>query len=276
MISGLPISFEALLPHLPAWLLVLFRLTGIFVFAPMFGSQTIPARVKVFLALGLSFCVYPVLLAPGGLVEPVVRAGLSLWSLVSAVAMELLIGIVIGYGASLPLLGMEMAGQVADQQMGLGIAGVLNPEINEEAGIVGQFFFMLALAVFVILGGHRVMLAVLVGSFSNVPLGGGWVDGRLLDLVLGLLMSVFELAIRVSAPLLCLVFLETVAMGFIARTVPQMNIMSVGFALRIMIGTAILIGAVAVKNGVFVEALRQALSDLAGFFAPGSATRLRG
>ncbi len=264
------ISLQPLLPHLPAWLLVLFRLTGMFVFAPVFGSQAIAGRIKVFMALGLSFCIYPTLLAPGSasapLVLPIVNGGLSLWSLVPVVAMELLIGLVIGYGASLPLIGVQIAGRVVDQQMGLGLAGIINPEFNAQTGIVSEFLFMMALAVFVILGGHRVMLAILVGSFSKIPLAGMWVDGHLLDLVIGMLVTVFDLALRVSAPVLCLIFLETVAMGFIARTVPQMNILSIGFALRIMVGAILLIGTVSIKNQVVIEAFRQTFGSLSKFF----------
>ncbi len=249
---------------------MLFRLTGIFFFAPVFGSVALFARVKVFLALGLSFCVYPLLLAPGarsaGLMLPVIESGLGLWSLAGMVGVELLIGIVIGYGASLPLVGVQIGGRVIDQQMGLGLAGVLNPEFNEQTGVVSQFYFMMGLVVFVILGGHRVMLATLVGSFGWVPLGGLAVDGHLLDLIVGLLASVFELALRVTGPLLCLIFLQTVAMGFIARTVPQMNILSIGFVLRIVVGVSMIIGTIKIENSVYTGVLRRTLADIQMFF----------
>lgn len=252
-------------------MLVLFRLSGMFIFAPVFGSAVVFARMKIFLVLGLSFCIYPILLTPGSdssaMVMPVISAGLSLWTLAGVVAMELLIGLVIGYGASLPLIGMQIGGRVVDQQMGLGLAGVLNPEFNEQSGVVSQFYFIMALTVFVILGGHRVLVASLVGSFSTIPLGGFYADGHMLDLVLGLLATIFDLALRVAAPLLCLIFLETIALGFIARTVPQMNILSIGFALRIMVGVLLLIGAIGIENGVFVQSMRHTLSQLMTFFA---------
>ena len=130
----MPSGLELLLPHLPAWMLVLFRITGVFFFAPIFGSRSVPAQFKVFLALGISFCVYPALLNPGSpsaaLIAPVISSGLSLWSLIGTIAAELGIGILIGYGASLPLIGMQMGGKVAGQQMGLGLANVFNPEFN--------------------------------------------------------------------------------------------------------------------------------------------------
>jgi flagellar biosynthesis protein FliR len=267
----MPIDLTPLLPHLPVWALVLFRIAGIFFFAPVLGSAILPARVKVFLALGLSFCVYPMLLSPSSasaaLMQNTLDSGVTFWGLAGAVLSELLIGAALGFGANLPLIGMQLAGQIADQQMGLGIGGVFNPDMQEDAGSVGQFFFLLATLLFLLAGGHRVLVATLVGSFGHIPLGGFTANGSMLSLLLGLLSASFELALRISAPLLCLVFLETIAMGFLARTVPQMNLMSVGFALRILIGSAILIGAMQIKASVFAEHTRGNLRELQMFFA---------
>jgi flagellar biosynthesis protein FliR len=269
----LPIDLTPLLPHLPVWSLVLFRLSGIFFYAPIMSSLSIPTRVKVLLVLGLSLCIYPMLLTPGSrtqaMVGHVFANGVSLPAVVVTVGMELLIGLALGFGASLPLIGMELAGQVADQQLGFGLGAIFNPDTDEQESIVSQSYYMLALTIFVILGGHRVVLATLVGSFNHIPLGGFFVDGHLITMMTGLLTSACELALRVSAPLLGLVFLETIAMGFLARTVPQMNIMSIGFALRILIGTMVLIAALSVQMSVYTEYLRRALRDLSWFFAGG-------
>lgn len=252
--------------------MVLFRITGMFAYGPVFGSRTIPTQIKILLALGLSFCVYPMLLEPAAAsfdkVMPIVNGGLSLWTLGGAVAMEMMIGLVIGFGATLPLIGIQVGGRVIDQQMGLGIAGVFNPDLDEQTGVISEFLFIMALTTFVILGGHRVLLATVVGSFHHVPLGGFQADGRMLDLIVGLLASMFELGARISAPLLCFIFLETVAMGFIARTVPQMNILSIGFALRIVAGSIMLLGAIGVMAAVFETNMTQTLRKLMTFFAP--------
>lgn len=260
-----------LLDHLPAWLLVLFRLSGIFILAPIFGSQSIAMQIKVLLVIGLSFCIYPMLLDSGrpsaGFVAYVVDHGLPLWSLVLVVGVELLIGYAIGFAASLPIMGMQIGGHVIDTQIGLGVAGILNPELGEQSGPVGELFFLLALTVFAILGGHRVMLATLIGSFDAVPLGGFNGFGALAGLMLGMVTVMLELAMKIAAPLLCLVFLETVAMGFIARTVPQLNILSIGFALRIIVGVAFLLGFIAVGVTVYTESARRVLHELMSFFA---------
>mgnify|MGYP002623540248 CR=1 FL=1 len=266
----MPVGLDPILNHVPAWLMVLFRITGIFVIAPVLGSRTIPPRIKILFAVVLSFCIYPMLLNPGrasaGYVGHVVEHGMSLWSMGGAVAMELLLGIVIGYGASLPIIAMQTAGHIVDQQMGMGIGGIFNPELEDDATVSSQFFFILAMMIFMIIGGHRILLATVIGSYDNVPLGGFRVDGHVLDMIVGMLAAMFDLAIRIAAPLLCIVFLETIAMGFIARTVPQMNILSIGFPLRIMIGIGMLVVSTATIAMAASGSIQGALRQLSRFF----------
>jgi flagellar biosynthetic protein FliR len=268
------IDLEPLLQFLPGWLMVLVRITGIFLVAPIYSDQAIPTRVKALLAVGLSFCIYPVLhpslTAPGcasaALLARLQGSGLALPSLCGALAAELLIGLLIGYGATLALAGMQLGGQMIDQQLGTGLASIINPELNTDSSVVSQFYYILGAMIFVILGGHRVMLATLLDSFHSVPLGGFRADGHVLAVVLGLLTTMTELALRVAAPLLCLVFLETVALGFIARTVPQMNILNVGFPLRIIVGLGLLATAISVQSGVFAETLQRMLGTISRAF----------
>lgn len=265
------VSLNPILMYMMPWLMVLFRISGIFVIAPVFGSKTIPARIKVFMALGLSFCVFPLLLDGDGMPSSAIHASimannLPLWLIVGAIAMELLVGIVIGYGASLPVLGMQVGGRVCDQQMGMSIGGVFNPEINEDSGVVSEIFFVVALSVFLIIGGHRAILTAVVGSFNVIPLGGFKPDGHVLELIIGLVSSMFTLAFRVAAPLLCIMFLQMVAMGFIARTVPQLNILSIGFPLRILLGATMLIGSCTMIIIAYSDAVTQAMQNIGRFF----------
>ena len=263
------VNLEPLIPHLPAWLMVLFRLTGVFLYGPLYGSAAIPARVKAMLALGLSFCVYPMLLSPGSAsaqhLLPVIDSGFSFWMLAGVVGAELAIGLVIGFGASLPLLGMQWGGRMISQQLGLGLAEVFSPD-QEQAGLISELMYLLALLVFLLLGGHRLVLTTLVGTFQSIPPGGFAVDVEVINMIMGLLTSMLHLAMRVAAPLLCLIFLETLAFGFVMRTVPQMNIISVGFPVRIMIGSTLLFSALSVKTNVLVDVMRHMMANLTLFF----------
>jgi len=257
----MPVSLQPILPHVPAFLLVMFRLAGIFMFAPMFGSNIIPIKVKALLSLVLAFCVYP-------LVPPQVPVELSMMTLPVTIGSEMLIGLVIGYGASLPLVAMQLGGLMMGQQLGLGFAQVLNPEFGENTDVFGQMLFLTALTIFIIMNGHHALLTTLVHSFGSVPLGGYMPGASVVQVMTGLLAAMFELAVRVAAPLLCLVFLETVAMGFIARTVPQLNILSLGFPLRIILGIMLVIALIVPMHEALVVSIRESLSVLYELFNP--------
>jgi len=250
--------------------MVMFRLSGIFILAPMLGSTTIPRIVKVMLVFSLTFCVYPLLLNPAqpsaAILGVVIDHGLSLWTLVPHIAMELMVGLVIGYCASLPLIGMQFGGDVIDKQIGIGFADIVNPESGEQSGVIANSLFMMGLAIFAILGGHRIMFDILIGSFNTVPIGGFNNFEGVVALVQGMLSVIFQMAFRIAAPLLCLIFLQTVALGFIARTVPQLNIMSVGFTVRILNGVLFLIAFISVAAMVYIEELHRLLEVIADFF----------
>lgn len=265
----MPIDLTPLLPFVPVWLMIVFRLTGIFVLAPVLGSQAIPRLVKVFLALGLSFAIWPMLWNDPAVAENLGGAvhGLNLWSLGFLVGFELLIGYLIGFAASLPLIGMQLGGHVIDQQMGLAVGGIFNPESGGDSAAMGQMLFMLALAIFVMAGGLEVMLTTLAQSFRTVPMGGMTNFEQIAQFVIGLVTVMFELSLRVAAPLLCLMFLVSVGMGFLMRTVPQMNILSVGFAIRILASTAVLAVSVGALAGAYEDNLNLTFHRLLRFFS---------
>lgn len=265
----MPVDLTPILPYVPVWLMILFRLTGIFVLAPVLGSSTVPRVVKVFLALGLSFAVWPMLwMDPKASTHlSAAVSSLDLWSLGLLVALELLIGYVIGYAASLPMIGMQLGGHMVDQQMGIAAAQLYNPEFDDQTGVTGQLLFMFALALFVAAGGLNVMLNTLAQTFRHVPLGGFASFEQVAHLIVGLISIMFELGLRIAAPLLCLMFLVSVGMGFLMRTVPQFNILSVGFAIRILsslVVMMILIGAIA---GAYGDMAAQTMQTLMTFFS---------
>lgn len=243
-----------ILDHLPPALLVITRLCGLMIYGPVFGSSAVPARYKALLACMLGMATYPVLAEHVG---GEWRLPLNLWTLGPLMALEFLIGLVIGYLASLPLLAMQAGGLIMGQQMGLGFAQFYNPAIDDESDIVGQMLFFMAVAGFLAIGGHEMMVMAVLNSFEHLPPGQMAVDVELLQLVGGMLSASIELALRVAAPLLAFVFLETVVMGFLAKTVPQLNIMTLGFPIRILAGTAIVVAGLAVIHDVAMDAVAE-------------------
>ncbi|MEM7576086.1 MAG: flagellar biosynthetic protein FliR [Planctomycetota bacterium] len=266
------IDLTPILHHAGPWLMVVFRLSGLFLLTPVLGSASIPRYVKALLVLGLSLAVYGSLIAPGTAsaahLDAVRFAELSIWVLLPLAAMELMIGYIIGYGVTLPIVGLQAGGEIVNQQMGLGIAGAYNPELDDQSGAVGQLLFLLGIAVFLMIGGHLQVMRVLLDSFGHVPVAGMTAMGSVVELLLGLLASMMDILIKVAAPVLTLLFLESVAMGFITRTVPQIQILSVGFAVRIMIAMAMLTVSMTAIITVGQEGIHEALREIKFLFAP--------
>lgn len=250
-------ELETFYEHIPPALLVIFRLGGLMIFGPVFGSAVIPVRVKVMFSILAGLAVYPLLTAEhfAGL-----DIEMNIWSLAPVVAMELMFGMVIGYAASLPLLGAQTGGLVMGQQMGLGFAMFYNPSVDDEADIVGQLLFFMGLAGFLLVGGHEAMVLAVLHSFEHVPPGGFFVDHSIVTLLTGLLLAAFELALRVAAPLLAIIFVQSIAMGYISKTVPQLNILSLGFPMRILVGFFIVCVGIVIINEVLMESLDHAVT----------------
>ena len=251
---------STLLVHLPAALLVVFRIGGLMLFAPILGSNIVPLRLRILLAFVLGAAIYPVLHGVG-VVSPE-GLSLDLASLAPLVALEILVGLTIGLVASMPLVAMQMGGLLMGQQMGLGFATLYNPALGDEGDVVGQLFFFLALAGFLVVSGHEAIVSAALHSFEHVPLGAFVADAKVLSLVTGMLMAAVEVALRVAAPVIAIIFLQSIAMGFVSRTVPQLNILSLGFPLRLLVGFGVMIAALVVIDEVAMEAIDDTLASI--------------
>ena len=217
------------------WLLVLFRFTGLMAVAPVFGSQSAPLQFKAGLSLATSFLLFPFIPKTGTVLAPTLGAYLP------AVGLELLTGILIGFAASMFFAGVQFAGQIVDQEMGISLANVIDPITNEQVSIVNQLQFFLATLVFLGINGHHFLLQALVESYEVVPLMGlRYTDRVALAVADDMARHLFVVTIKLAAPVLVSTMLVTIGMALLARTVPEMNVFVLGFSLRIVIAGAVL------------------------------------
>lgn len=211
------------------FLLLLARVAGIFTLAPFFGSQTTPVQFRVGAALFISLLFLPLL--PASFVQPP-----NLLAFFLMVARETMMGLLIGAMVLLMFVGVQLAGQFIDIQIGFGIVNIVDPQSGGQITLIGQVYFLFALLLFLVLDLHHVVIAALYKSFQIVPVGTPAFPGSLLSFVDDQVSRLFVVAFQLSAAPIAVLFLAEVAMGFIARTVPQMNIFIVGFPLRIAMG----------------------------------------
>lgn len=226
---------DPILPHLLPLLTVVIRLTGLFIFTPMLSSGSIPFQFKALLAFMFALAIYP-------FVPPIpLDASVDLVQLVPLLFAELLIGIAIGLVASIPLLAVQMGGYIMGYQMGLSLAESFNPELDSNGSVSGDLLFYMAAFIFIGFGGLEILFATLAQSFRTAPVGMFTAGDVPLDLLLAVLTSGFDLALRIATPVMVIVSMIMIAMGFVMKTMPQINIMSIGFAAKIIAGLAILL-----------------------------------
>lgn len=216
-----------------AYILILFRVAGLVIFAPVLGSDVVPAQMKVAFAFVVALVLLPV-------VNPAVPAELTLGYFLQAAAAESVVGLLIGYCANLIFIAVQLGGMQIGQQMGTEIGSVFNPFLDSQETLVGTFYFFFTLFIYLGIGGHYVLFTALFDSFRTLPLGTAALSPMTLDMVITLFGYLFGVAFAVSAPAVLALFLVTVAMGFVARTVPQMNILIVGFPVRVIVGLAVM------------------------------------
>jgi len=218
-----------------AFLLIAFRISGLAMTAPFFSNASIPRKVKVGLTVALAVVVFPTV-DRSGLVVPDNTAGY-----LAAVLAEIAVGAVIGLVASLIFAAIQLGGFIAARQVGLAIAHIYDPFTRRQTSIVSQVYFFFALTVFLTAGGHHMILRTVAASFNVVPLA-GFAPGQSLGAAVSTNMAgqMFAAAVKLSAPAVITLMMSTMVMAIIARTVPEMNIFNIGFAIRLGLGLGVL------------------------------------
>ena len=251
----MPWSLFDILTGLPAYALGLFRVSGLIMTAPVFGSRMIPVRVRAALAFVMAATIFPIVARQS-------PADASLSTVLAGGVSELLIGVTIGLSLTIFMMGAEVAGRAAGQQAGLAISQVVDPTTDEQVSTLGSLYSIVLTTVFLMIGGHRATAAALMDTYRAVPLMSFQVTESIGLLLTEMLSAAFILGIRVGAPIIIAVFLTGAALGFLSRTMPQLNILSVGFTVRLLIAMAIGGVALSLSGDVMVNAIFAALETV--------------
>jgi flagellar biosynthetic protein FliR len=245
-------------PLLVPFLFSLSRVAGIFLFTPLLTSVAVPRTFMALFAFTLTLAIFPSVPQATFLAAPPADLG----SLAFIMFSELLIGVTIGLIAMLPIFAMQMGGFLMGYQMGLGLAQAFNPEMEGSSDVISQMMFILGITVYVAAGGIDLVFLSLLTTFDRIPIGAFAIDHIPIELFLHLLSSGFELAIRLAAPVMGAIMLSLISMGFVMKTMPQINILSVGFAAKIMSGIAIMAIALGTIDSVLRDETMAALNEL--------------
>ncbi len=213
------------------YLLVLTRITGLFVVAPFFGSLNIPVHIRVGAAVVFSFVLFPVVDSYGSVTAPD-----NVFLYAGVVVGELFVGWLIGFVAYVMFSTIHFAGKVMDMQVGFAMVNVMDPTSGQQIPLIGSFLYNLAIIVFLVVNGHHMLIAALFESFQSVPLMGLSPAPTLAGFIVNLVNSALVTGMKLAMPVTFSILLTNVGLGILARTMPQLNIFVVGLPLQIVIG----------------------------------------
>lgn len=216
--------------------LALARVGGLFVMAPIFAARAAPMRVRVALVFFMTLAMLPLL----GATPPAIAGNTSLAVMLGLVAFEVLIGFAIGLVAQLTFGAVQMAGQLAGIQMGIGLSNLIDPQTQEHITSLAQWQNLLALLVFLSVDGHHILVRAVADSFRVLPVGGGMPAAAGFGLVFDLAGGLFVVALKIASPVMVLLLLVNAAMGVLAKLIPQLNVFIVGFPLNVAAGLFVL------------------------------------
>lgn len=214
--------------------LILARVSAFVATIPYLGGRFVPRVVKAGLALALA-CFWFV--ESGAMTLNVVMSmNRQPWIAFSlAVACEAIIGCGLGYIFGLFLTPFRVAGEYLSQEMGLTLGTITDPTRPQTSTVMGEVFEVLGVVLFFSQNVHHVFLAALHGSFARQPIGGPVIDVPV-SIQMKALSSSTEWGLQLVAPIACCLFITSLILGLMTRVAPQLNLMSIGFALRIVIG----------------------------------------
>lgn len=214
-------------------ILIIVRMAGIFVIAPVFGGRNFPAYMKIGFALITSIIITSTM-------QPI---NLDYYNSITGfgvlVFKEAIVGILIGYIGYLIFTAIYMAGEFIDMQMGFGIVNVMDPVSNVQMPVMGNFYYTFTILIFLLINGHHYFLAALFKSYDILPIGTAVFSNELLSTMTSLISDVFMIGFKIAAPVILASLIADIGLGILTKTIPQLNVFVVGIPVKIFIGMMI-------------------------------------
>ncbi|NLK51765.1 MAG: flagellar type III secretion system protein FliR [Syntrophomonadaceae bacterium] len=247
---------DLLFNKIDLFLVVLARVSGVFQIAPIFAGERTPIYIRTGLAAIFSILIAMVL--PVSL-DPIPQ---QLLPFILGMAGEFILGFAIGFIIYLVFVAVQVAGQFIDMQMGFGIVNVLDPQSGIQMPLVGNFLYIIALLVFLSVNGHHLILTALVKSYDFIPVMGFTYESGLTEIIIILFCGMFLTAMKIAVPVVITLVVTDIALGLVARTVPQMNVFIVGLPMKIMVGIFSLITIMSIYVWVMTTLFSQVFDNV--------------
>ena len=240
--------------HVVLLLFLFARITGLFAFFPFFSHMSIPVSIKMAFAIFMVIFLYPLATMPD--IE------INIYTISLVFLSEFFMGLASGLILNLVFAMLQMAGMEVSFVMGFTMASVIDPGSKVSSPIISQFFTLLGMVVLLAFNAHHLMLIFLAKSLHLLPLGDFYPGGNLWAYLVKSTTSMFVYGFILSFPIVGLSLLSDLVFGMLMKTMPQFNLLVVGFPIKIMVGFIVLIISLGSIMFIFKREFLEALNHL--------------
>jgi flagellar biosynthetic protein FliR len=251
----IPEGFAGVEAQLWLWMVAMIRPGACFLAAPIFGASFVPVQLRLIVALAVGIPA----LQTTGFVLP--QEGLASIAGFMLVAGEVLVGLAIGFAVQIGFAAATIAGEVIGNAMGLGFSAMIDPATGANNPVLGQFLSVLATFLFLSIGGHLMLAAIVVESYRALPPGAAWLSGETIRHLAYFGTVLFAAGVSVALPVAFSIVLVQIVMGMLSRTAPALNLFAVGFPAALLAGMVLLAIAAPVIGEGITAAMQAGLEE---------------
>ncbi len=214
---------ESLTKYIPTFLFILLRAGIVLNMLPFIGSTNFPPQFRIGLAVAVALVL-----------TPAVNFAVPKTDIPLVVIREVMFAMIFGFAARFVFYAVDMAGQMMSNATGLSMATIINPEIGQSTDL-SQIFSIIATLLFFAVDAHHDLIMIFVKSYEWVPAGTISATGMMTAAV-SLTTRMFVIALKISAPVMIIMLITHIILGFVAKVAPQMNVFFVGYPLYLFLG----------------------------------------
>lgn len=218
------------------FLLIFVRMSCFVTAAPFFSTNNVPARVKAGLSFFITVIVYTAI-TPHEIIQ---YASIISWA--EIIIKEAIAGLMMGFGANICLSITNLAGKIADMEVGLSMVQIFDPMTNDQSGFMGSVYQYGVMLILFVTNMHHYIIRAFIESYELIPIGKvNFSSDKIVEATMSFLVSYVSIAFRFCLPVVGAMILLNALLGVLAKTSPQMNMFAVGIQLKIFVGMAVII-----------------------------------
>lgn len=222
------------LDHLEYFLLILVRISGFMVAAPVFSLRNVPIRVKTLLAIAIAIVIFHVLPYREVTYSTTIEYAL-------VVVTEMLAGVIMGFMANVAYYILSFAGQIVDQEIGFSMVNQYDPITSTQVTITGNFYTYAVMLMVMITDMHHYLIRAITDSFQIIPVGSVVIDFNLYVVMKRFVVDYFFIGFRIVLPIFASMLVVNTILAILARVAPQMNMFVIGMQLKVFVGLFVLV-----------------------------------